>query len=112
MQLLRPLPAAQGAFVLEDFAPAGARCVPGTLMVHVLLQKKAARTQKLLREAAEVLMTMPDKSTSLTSLGRLLQRCTLRWLRRHQVTLSDVLRAFDKDFVVDMTEASPFVVYL
>eukprot|EP00929_Paragymnodinium_shiwhaense_P058344 TRINITY_DN29206_c0_g1_i2.p1 TRINITY_DN29206_c0_g1~~TRINITY_DN29206_c0_g1_i2.p1 ORF type:complete len:132 (-),score=20.56 TRINITY_DN29206_c0_g1_i2:263-658(-) len=113
MQLFVPsLEESSGASALESFAPATARCAARTCAVGLLLKKKGARTQKLLREATEVLLTMPDKSTSLTSLGRMLQRCTLRWLRRHHVTLAGVLRAFDKDFVVDMTESLPYVVYL
>eukprot|EP00929_Paragymnodinium_shiwhaense_P010485 TRINITY_DN11518_c0_g1_i1.p1 TRINITY_DN11518_c0_g1~~TRINITY_DN11518_c0_g1_i1.p1 ORF type:complete len:131 (+),score=21.09 TRINITY_DN11518_c0_g1_i1:93-485(+) len=112
MQILEMLPSSAEASALEAFAPADVRCSTRTCMVAVLLKKKAARTQKLLKEVAELLLALPDKSTSLTSLGRLLQRATLRWLRRHNVTLGGVLCAFDKDFVVDMTDRSPYVVYL
>eukprot|EP00929_Paragymnodinium_shiwhaense_P075258 TRINITY_DN38468_c0_g1_i1.p2 TRINITY_DN38468_c0_g1~~TRINITY_DN38468_c0_g1_i1.p2 ORF type:complete len:133 (-),score=23.74 TRINITY_DN38468_c0_g1_i1:399-797(-) len=114
MQILHYRPSSpERASALEAFAPpADARCSSRRCMVEVLLQKKGARTQKLLKETAELLLSMPDKSTSLTSLGRLLERATLRWLRRHQVTLGGVLRAFDKDFVVDMTDRLPYVVYL
>eukprot|EP00929_Paragymnodinium_shiwhaense_P007587 TRINITY_DN11149_c0_g1_i3.p1 TRINITY_DN11149_c0_g1~~TRINITY_DN11149_c0_g1_i3.p1 ORF type:complete len:144 (-),score=23.87 TRINITY_DN11149_c0_g1_i3:42-473(-) len=70
--------------------------------------RKKITMQKFLREVADILLALPSRWSSLTSIGRSLSEPTREWLRRGGLNLRNALATYGNDFYVDTFD----VVYL
>eukprot|EP00929_Paragymnodinium_shiwhaense_P007586 TRINITY_DN11149_c0_g1_i2.p1 TRINITY_DN11149_c0_g1~~TRINITY_DN11149_c0_g1_i2.p1 ORF type:complete len:139 (-),score=17.97 TRINITY_DN11149_c0_g1_i2:257-673(-) len=63
--------------------------------------RKKITMQKFLREVADILLALPFRWVSLTSIGRSLSAPTREWLRRCGLNLRTALATYGNDFYVD-----------